>query len=456
MEVVRVAKVMKKLVLVWTFSFVWLTVSAQNADGWDSEKNIFQKAEKIIVSIYGRVQDCTKDLGLGFIVGKDGVIATTYSNIAEAESLTVRLNDGSTYPVEGVIYYNLGKDLILLKTGAYNLPVMEFVDSSFLGIGDSIYCLSQKTRQGYEFSLGVLTDIWEHQNIKMFQFTAPTAWESLGSPLITQEGEVAGIVSSVADGHKSLNLALSSEFIQPYVDKKADRSFSEFRNLRIEADYYFEAANQAFVSRQYQEAIDLLRRFIALEPKNIDAYNLLGLSFFEVKNYRQAIDNYNKILELSPDFIPAHNNLALIYLAQGQSDKAIVSYKEVLQIAPDSLSAWFDLARLYGDLRRYQEAAVCYKRILELNPYNIEIYSDLGWVYGAAGEHQKALDYFKAYTEFYPDDPEIYFKLGLVYLEAENKSKAKENLTRAENLAEEQGRVRLQQNIKEVLAKLEE
>lgn len=442
-----------KIILVLFFVFFHFLVFSQK-----SLPQPFQETSRIlkpsILSLSTVVQGEKIYLGSGFVANKSGVIVTSYSIAAGAENISVEFRGGLTYPVSSVVYYNEKRDLLLLKIDALGLASVDFVDSTPKA-GDRAYYLVSELGKNYEFASGVISEIKEEQDAVWLQFTGPVASASRGSPLVNSAGKVLGMVTTIATQCQSFNFALSSENIDSYINKQPEMTFAEFREQKNRKSNYFRIGVEAYSNQQYQKAIDFLEDFIALEPGNIDAYEILGSSLLKVRNYKKAIDVYNKILELDSESISAYSNLAFIYSARGQRQEAIDAYKEVLSLDPDSLQAWYNLSQIYIDLKKYQEAIACYQRILELGFDSTSAYSDLGWLNAAAGNYLKAISYFKKYAEINPNDPEIYFKLGLVYFEAKEKTAAKRNFLKARDLAKEYGRIELLENIEKALAATE-
>ncbi len=417
---------------------------------------IIQTARQAVVSVFtASPSGGKKYLGDGFIVNEKGVVATSYKVAYQSSRISIELQDGSIYPVKGVTYYSPKKDLILLKTSAPGLFRFELDDSS-LKVGDVVYSFSSLLEDGFQANIGVVSAIEEEKGLKLLKFTASGKILLPGGPLINAEGKVGGIILESAGSRQDFNLALSSKHIKPYINNEPKFSFSEFKKRMAKADRYLKKAAHAYSSGQYRQAIDLTQEFLAINPDRADAYNLLGLSFYKIKNYRQSIKNYQEALKINPADTSTHLNLAIVYLSRGQKEKAIDSYRKVLDLEPNSLQAWHGLSRIYVDLEKYEEALACYLRILELDPGNIEIYSDLGWVYAAIGDYQKSISYFKKYGDHHSDDPEVYFKIGLVYYESKDMPAARKKLFKAKELAQEQGRIQLLQNITKVLPETEE
>lgn len=72
----------------------------------------------------------------------------------------------------------------------------------------------------------------------------------------------------------------------------------------------------------YAGAIPLLRKTIAKDSKDADAYNLLGFSHRKLGDIDAALAHYTKALELKPKHLGANEYLGELYLELGRLDQA--------------------------------------------------------------------------------------------------------------------------------------
>ena len=82
------------------------------------------------------------------------------------------------------------------------------------------------------------------------------------------------------------------------------------------------AAEKLIYKGNYAEAIPLLEKAIAAEPKNADAYNYLGYSHRKLGDREKALVFYTKALEIKPRHLGANEYLGELYLEQGELEKA--------------------------------------------------------------------------------------------------------------------------------------
>src|SRR5262245_11797142 len=93
------------------------------------------------------------------------------------------------------------------------------------------------------------------------------------------------------------------------------------------------------------EAIDLLRRAVARNPRVAGLHAALGNAQFVARRLDDAIASYRQALALDPRLVPAHNNLGNAVKQLGRVDEAVGSYQQGLALKRASRwHAWPGLA----------------------------------------------------------------------------------------------------------------
>lgn len=87
--------------------------------------------------------------------------------------------------------------------------------------------------------------------------------------------------------------------------------------------------------KNYQEAIDLLKKYVKQEPKNADAYNYLGFAYRKTGKLPDAFKAYKKALAIDPKHRGAHEYLGEAYLMNKEPEKAVALLNELKQICGD-------------------------------------------------------------------------------------------------------------------------
>ncbi|MBC7780688.1 MAG: tetratricopeptide repeat protein [Proteobacteria bacterium] len=82
------------------------------------------------------------------------------------------------------------------------------------------------------------------------------------------------------------------------------------------------AARAAIKAKDFKRAVTLLERVARDEPKNADAFNLLGYAHRNLGNFDVAIKHYETALTLDPKHLAAHEYIGEAYLQMNNPAKA--------------------------------------------------------------------------------------------------------------------------------------
>ena len=92
--------------------------------------------------------------------------------------------------------------------------------------------------------------------------------------------------------------------------------------------YAYKNLGNAYIGlKRYSEAADVLKRAVAIEPKNAAAHFNLGLTLHSAGRYAEAVAAYKEVVKLRPTLAQAHFNLGLTYIAMKDRDAAMAEYE---------------------------------------------------------------------------------------------------------------------------------
>jgi tetratricopeptide (TPR) repeat protein len=94
------------------------------------------------------------------------------------------------------------------------------------------------------------------------------------------------------------------------------------RIARMTKEDYFEQAVNAFGDDKLDDAIEMYKRALELDPNYQDALHGLGMAFHNRGRIEEAIVTAKRLVEIDPDDILAHTSLSMFYQAQGKIDEA--------------------------------------------------------------------------------------------------------------------------------------
>ncbi|MEI6534423.1 MAG: transglutaminase family protein, partial [Verrucomicrobiaceae bacterium] len=134
-------------------------------------------------------------LGTGFIISKDGLIATNLHVIGHARRIQVQLADGKSLDVTSVHATDPALDLAILRVDCNDLKPLPLGDSTELKQGQPVVALGHP--QGLQFSVveGVVSALREVEGTRMIQLAIPIEEGNSGGPLLDMKGCVQGILT---------------------------------------------------------------------------------------------------------------------------------------------------------------------------------------------------------------------------------------------------------------------
>lgn len=127
----------------------------------------------------------------------------------------------------------------------------------------------------------------------------------------------------------------------------------------------------------YREARPVLEQVTRLDPRNADAYALLGSDWVNdasaPDHLQRAERALRQALELNPLHAEARLALGRLYLLQNQPRAAVTELEEAIRLMPQSSQAPFELARAYEQAGQPKQATLMRQRFLTLRQLSSEV-----------------------------------------------------------------------------------
>lgn len=176
------------------------------------------------------------------------------------------------------------------------------------------------------------------------------------------------------------------------------------------------------------------RAAVALDPKNVRAYQILGSLYYSKDDYRSALPALEKVFQLAPDFSGAYL-LGMSYLRLQQPQRAKLLFEEVENvISKKSPYLYLMFARAFEETDYPQEAEAQFKKGLALDPKAPKVHFYYGYFllqYGGSGRIAEAAKEFRQELLITPNDFYSYFFLGVIASGQNEHSKAVQYLQKA-------------------------
>jgi tetratricopeptide (TPR) repeat protein len=173
----------------------------------------------------------------------------------------------------------------------------------------------------------------------------------------------------------------------------------------------------AYQGRRYPEAVELIGRAIAIHPKGASYYSNLGNALQALGRLDEALETYRQSICLAPHCFEAHINLGHVLREKGALAEAVESYQHSLALHANSPEAYVGLGRALQEQGNSEEAERCYLRALKLNPLYALAHYNLGNFLRAQGDLEGALSRYRRALELDPNNDNAAFAIGLVEIQ---------------------------------------
>jgi len=167
---------------------------------------------------------------------------------------------------------------------------------------------------------------------------------------------------------------------------------------------------------QYNIAIDLMRRAIAVAPNVADFHNNLGETLFRAGRAKEAAVCYRSAIRLNPKMWLAYNNLGRCMAASNKPAEAQAAYRKVIELNPELPQVHLNLATLVLGEGKIDEAIALLERAVQLKPDYVNAVGALGGLLSTKGELDRALDFHNRVLALAPENPSAHVNKSLVLL----------------------------------------
>jgi tetratricopeptide (TPR) repeat protein len=185
---------------------------------------------------------------------------------------------------------------------------------------------------------------------------------------------------------------------------------------------------ELFQKNILKQALTALEEVIEINPKNAEAYFLIGNIFHIKGQLGKAIKAFNKVLEFDANHTDAAISLSVILNDIGKYEEAKVVFerannkvkKESSGVNDPHINKRFsgkhyEIAEMYFSYGRYDESLFEYNKAVALDPDNLEIRIKVAKVYSKKGLISKAFEELRKLKSEKPSYVEVRVALGLLH-----------------------------------------
>ena len=174
-----------------------------------------------------------------------------------------------------------------------------------------------------------------------------------------------------------------------------------------------------------------LEEILKLQPKCLDALNLLGVIAARSKNHERALTLFDRAIALDQRISGPFSNKGLLLCELGQFEAALDCFDRAIAINSDDAVVRFNRANVLKQLDRPNDALQGYEKAITIKPDFAQAHYNRGVLLKDLGRHDEALASYDSAVRSRAGYAEAFFNRGNLLLEMGRHAAALENFDRA-------------------------
>jgi tetratricopeptide (TPR) repeat protein len=170
-------------------------------------------------------------------------------------------------------------------------------------------------------------------------------------------------------------------------------------------------------TKNFERAVALFGEAIKVDPANAAAYCNRGAALKELKQLHAALASYDQALALKADYAVAHYNRGNVLRELKQLDDALASYARAITIKADYAEAHYNRGLVWQELEQFESALASYDRAVAIKSNYAEAYYNRGLALQALKQHESALTSYDRAIAIKPDYADAYSNRGIALRE---------------------------------------
>ncbi|KAF9100961.1 transcription factor TFIIIC subunit tfc4 [Mortierella sp. GBA35] len=168
-------------------------------------------------------------------------------------------------------------------------------------------------------------------------------------------------------------------------------------------------ANNAYVNKDYDQAVDLFQQVIVTHPNVFQAWNIMGVIQEELGNTEKALQLYLVAAHLTPKDGALWKKLAVISKDCGYDQQALYCFSRAFRADKNDMDALWDRSIMYQILNDPYKAIQGFQKLLKVKHHYMPALEELVKLYSSLDQdnkkyrenmHQAMLDYEAAYLHY--------------------------------------------------------
>jgi len=428
--------------IIWAlvFAVIFAFVAGMLFEEWKSEREVrtLRRNLKTVVQVltFNHLHQ-QMNQGSGFIVRKDGAIATSLHILNNAAEIKIKLSKEvkgapeSPIDVTGLLYKDLENDVAILKMepGKIKLDTVTIEDSPVEHISkqdkrnEEVTVISNPLGLENNVTSGVLSNIIYQGKKTTLVITAPISPGSSGGPVFNEKGNVIGIIRWTSRHGQNLNFAGPANIVKANISNKRviPVGDSGFEDLSQTTEYWTSLGLDDMNAGLFGSAVEDFKAAIHYKKDNQYAHYMLGLAYMNLGNLKAAIRKFKEALDLKPNDERAYVSLSQAYSRTGNYMKAADSQVKAIQISGakrlDNFLMYGQLGSIYMNTQNNGKAIKAFCRVLENAPKDEMTYQNIANALFRLGEYERAENEIRQAIRFNVNYATAYQLLGMALIE---------------------------------------
>jgi Flp pilus assembly protein TadD len=185
--------------------------------------------------------------------------------------------------------------------------------------------------------------------------------------------------------------------------------------MTLTTDAAIKSAIEHIQAGRWSDGAALCQQVLSKDPVNAPALHLLGVSAAQSGNFNQAIDLMRRAIASNPRIAEFHSNLSWYLLNKSRFAEAIAAAQQALQLQPRMAAAWCNLGHALNKTGKPLDAANAFVQVATLEPANIELQRLAGNGLLTTGQSRAAVEIFRRLTLLSPENlkAQSHYDLGV-------------------------------------------
>jgi len=167
---------------------------------------------------------------------------------------------------------------------------------------------------------------------------------------------------------------------------------------------------------QLQEAEQIYRQVLAVDPANFDAWHLLGVLASQSGRLDEGIACLARAVQLQPGQVDPHINLGIALKDYNRLNDARAILQRAINLDRNRPDAWYNLGLVFQRQGLLEDAAKSYRQAVEIQPDYGDAHTNLGTVLVLQKQFDAALAHFRQALAINPSSREFHMNLASLLL----------------------------------------